>query len=258
MKNSKTKNIRLFIDGTKQQIAHFAPDVKLEVKDQDFIYLTRVMRLKIGDEILVFNGIDGEFLAEVSEIHKKFLIVEIIKKTAELSIASNITLAFTLVKNVKNEFIATKATELGIAKLQPLVTQYGIVDKVNEERLFSATKEASEQCERSDLVKISKLQKLSDYLKSQNHEDKLFILCDETLASSNVRASKILSEIQNKNLHKDKEIVIFIGPEGGFSNDEFAKFRELKNLYSISLGSTILRADTAIISALVLVKEFLG
>lgn len=257
MKKEKTKNIRLFIDGQKQQINQFFSGVKLEIKDQDFIYLTRVMRLKYGDEILVFNGIDGEFLAEISELNKRNLFVTINKKTAEIKQPSNITLAFALVKNVKNEFIATKATELGIAKLQPLIMQYSIVDKINEERFFFATKEASEQCERNDLVKIAKLQKLHDYLSGQN-DNKLFILCDETLANSTIKASKTLSEIQNKNLHKDKEIVIFVGPEGGFSNDELKKFRELKNLHSISLGNTILRADTAIISSLVLVKEFLG
>ena len=258
MKAAKITSIRLFVDSQKQGILKLINELNLKIEGQDFLYLTKVMRLKIGDKIAIFNGVDGEFLAEITEISKKYLITQITEKTAELDKSSNITLAFALLKNVKNEFIATKATELGVANIQPLITKRAIVDKVNYERFFLASKEASEQCERNDLVKIAELKTLNNYLKKQNCDNKLFILCDETLAKEPAKASKILGEIYDKKLHQNKEIVIFVGPEGGFASEEFEEFAKLKNLHSISLGKQILRADTAIISAITLVQEFLG
>jgi len=144
MKNAKTKNIRLYIDSKKQGVDKIVGGSKLEVTEQDFLYLTKVMRLNLGDKILIFNGYDGEFCAKISEINKKNLVVKVIEKTNDLTIPANITLAFALIKNTKNELIATKAAELGISCLQPLTTAHTIVDKINSERMFLAIKEAYE------------------------------------------------------------------------------------------------------------------
>jgi 16S rRNA (uracil1498-N3)-methyltransferase len=93
---------------------------------------------------------------------------------------------------------------------------------------------------------------LGSFLNEKDSAQKIFILCDES--GEGAKASEVLSKITPQ----EKEIVILIGPEGGFSASEFAKMRELKNIYPISLGPRILRADTAMISALTLVQEFLG
>lgn len=239
--------IRLFIAEKNLEIG-----TKIKISDADFDYLVKVMRQKISDKIFLFNGINGEFEAEIVQIEKKFLFAEITKKISELKKVPNITLAFALIKNVRIDFIAAKATELGVARFQPILTQHTIVDKINLERFSANVKEACEQCERNDFPEIFDVKKLDKFLSEKDTEEKIFILCDES--GEGAKASEILPKISSST----KEIVILIGPEGGFSAAEFAKMRQLKNLYSISLGPRILRADTAIISAITLVQEFCG
>lgn len=227
-------------------------DTEVKISDGDFDYLVKVMRQKIGDKIFVFNGEEGEFEAEITQIEKKFLIAKISKKISDLKKVPNITLAFALVKNVRVDFIAAKATELGLASFQPILTQHTIVDKINLERFTANVKEACEQCERNDFPQINDVKKLGKFLSEKEAAEKIFILCDES--GQGLKASEILPKIAVT----EREIVILIGPEGGFSTAEFEKMRTLKNLYPISLGPRILRADTAIISALTLVQEFCG
>ncbi len=242
------RKTRLFINQSKITI-----NQKIEIRDNDFEYLTKVLRKKITDEISIFNGVDGEFKSVISTIEKKFLILEIIEKISELQKAPNITLAFSLIKNVKIDVIATKATELGVSNFQPIITKRTIVDKVNIERFKANIKEACEQCERNDFPEVFEVEKLNKFLSNSKISEKILILCDES--GNGLQAKEVLTKIK---LFENQEIVILIGPEGGFAEEEFAKMKELKNLYSISLGPRILRADTAMISALTLVQEFLG
>jgi 16S rRNA (uracil1498-N3)-methyltransferase len=241
------KKIRLFVEEK-----NLRDGLEIKIENGDFEYLTKVMRQKIGDEIVLFNGIDGEFRAEISGLQKKFLNAKIKEKISEIKKVPNITLAFALVKNVRIDFFAAKATELGAAGFQPVLTARTIVDKINLERFKANVKEACEQCERSDFPKIFEAKKLEKFLNEKESQEKIFILCDES--GSGLKASEALPKIDVE----EKEIVILIGPEGGFTKEEFAKMRTLKNLHAISLGPRILRADTAMISALTLVQEFLG
>lgn len=240
------KLIRLFIAENKLEKEQI-----LNVSGNNFDYLIKVMRKKINDEILVFNGIDGEFLGKIINISKKDCVIDLIAKKKDQEKSSNITLAFAPVKNVRIDFVAAKATEMGVNKFQPIITQHSIVDKINEDRFTANIKEASEQCERLDLPELAPIVKLTSYLKKID-ETAILLLCDESGKAE--KASLILSKIKQE---KDREIIIFVGPEGGFSKDEFSLFYDLKNLHSISLGKRILRSDTAIISALALVNEFL-
>ncbi len=239
--------IRLFVE---EKILDLG--VKVKITDADFEYLTKVMRQKIGDKIFLFNGSDGEFEASITQIEKKFLSAEIIAKISDLKKVPNITLAFAPIKNVRIDFVAAKATELGVSSFQPILTQHTIVDKINLDRFKANVKEACEQCERNDFPQIFDVKKLSSFLNEKDAAQKIFILCDES--GEGVKASEVLEKIDSEK----KEIVILIGPEGGFSAAEFVRMRELKNIYPISLGPRILRADTAMISALTLVQEFLG
>ena len=239
--------IRLFV---AEKILNEGHVIKL--MEADFEYLTKVMRQKVADEILLFNGIDGEFLGHITQIEKKFLLVVLKQKISQLKKVPNITLAFALIKNVRIDFLAAKATELGVASFQPILTQHTIVDRINPERFRANIKEACEQCERNDFPQILDVKKLDKFLNEATISEKILILCDESGQGS--KASEVLPAIG----FTDKEVVILIGPEGGFSKAEFAKMRELKNIYPISLGPRILRADTAMIAALTLVQEFLG
>ncbi len=245
------RKIRLFVE---EKILNIG--TKIKIQDNDFDYLTKVMRQKTGGQFFVFNGIDGEFLAIISTIEKKFLTAEIKEKISPLKKVPNITLAFAPVKNARIDFIAEKAVELGVASFQPISTQHTIVDKINLERFKANAKEACEQCERNDFPQIFEMKKLDKFLNEKEASEKIFILCDESGQAS--KASEVLSMLRQAQHDINREIIILIGPEGGFSAEEFTKMRQLKNLYSISLGPRILRSDTAIISALTLVQEFLG
>ncbi len=239
--------IRLYLD---LKIINIGDIIK--ITDKDFNYLIKVMRQKINDTILIFNGIDGEFLVKICKIAKKDLQILIIEKIADLEILPKITLAFAPVKNVRIDFVAAKACEMGVVNFWPIITQRTIVDKINNERFLANIKEACEQCGRNDVPNLQKITKLGDFFKDKNLDDKILILCDES--GNAKKASEVLSKLGLKN----KEIVILIGPEGGFSQDEFKMMYEIKNLYAISLGKRILRTDTAIISALALVNEFVA
>lgn len=238
---------------------------EIRIEDGDFEYLIKVMRKKIGDEIYVFNGNDGEFIAKISAIEKRHLIILITKQISTQEPESPIILAFAPVKNIRIDFVATKATEMGVGKFLPIITNHSVVDKINEERFKANIKEACEQCERNTIPQLLPIKKLSKLLqeegvfdsKSENKssdKEKILILCDESKQGS--KASIILPKIF-ANKKSQQEIIVLIGPEGGFSKEEFTLMHQIKNLHSISLGKRILRSDTAIISALALVQEFL-
>jgi len=265
--------------------------ISVKIEGNDFDYLAKVMRKKVSDEIYVFNGTDGEWRAEILSIEKRNLTLLLKEKITEQMPASLVTLAFAPVKNVRIDFVAAKATEMGVARFAPIITHHSVVDKINEERFQANIKEACEQCERNDFPQIAPIKKLEKFLaenaqnfneqnENKNEREKILILCDETHQGR--KASELLPEIFagkffNKELNQNPnsknasnittnldfnqnfypEIIILIGPEGGFSKEEFAKMRTIKNLYSMSLGKRILRADTAIIAALALVNEFL-
>jgi 16S rRNA (uracil1498-N3)-methyltransferase len=242
--------IRIFV---KEQ--NFHPNKQIIIIDQDFDYLFKVMRSKVGEQILIFNNLEDEWQASIISINKKSALIELIAKNRSYYQSPNITLAFALVKNIQNGFIATKATEMGVRKFIPLITQHSVVDKINEEKFKAHIKEAAEQSRRLDLAELMTAQKLSNFLANSEIKDKILILCDESHQGS--KASELLPKIaENKN--EKQEVIILIGPEGGFSKEEFIFMKNLPNLYSLSLGPRILRADTAIVAALALVQEFLG
>jgi len=239
------KNIRLYT-----QISTIKPNQTIEINDNDFNYLIKVMRKKIDDQLLIFNGFDGEWLAKIIEINKKNCQLQIINQTKPQYFPPSITLAFAPVKNARIDFIAAKATELGITKFQPIITAHTIVDKINLERFRANIKEAAEQCERVDLPEVLEPIKLGGFLKNLK-ENQILILCDES--GNGEKASNVLTKLDNPS-----EIIIITGPEGGFSGQEFLGFDTIKNLHKISLGPRILRADTAIVCAITLVQEFAG
>ncbi len=231
--------------------------VKIYKDDQHnyFNYLVNVMRQKVASQIYIFDGINGEFLSEIIAIDKKSLTLKILKKTCDYAVSSKITLAFALVKSNYLERIALQASELGVVKFQPLITQHSIVDKFNEQRFFSNIKEACEQCERTDIPCIMPVTKLTDYLAGLSKENKLLILADESWDAKN--AQQVLSKLKTDDLfNKSHEIIVFIGPEGGYSSSEFKQFYAQKNLVNISLGKRILKVDTALVATLALVQNY--
>ena len=237
--------IRIFLN-----LDQIYPEQIINIKDRDFLYLKNVMRIKISDQINIFNGKDGDFLAEIKDLDKKKCQIIVKKQIQEQYFPPKISLAFSIVKNNTLESIAKRGMEMGVTKFIPITTERSFINKFNEEKFLANTKEGAEQSERNDLARIEKLQNLNNFL-DELSDDKLLILCDESGESKKV--SKVFQEINIKN----KELIVLVGPEGGFSNNEFDLIKS-KDIYSISLGPRVLRVDTAMIAALTLAQEYFG
>ena len=213
-------------------------------------YLRNVLRQKDGAKVFIFNNKDGEFLVQILHDLKKVKI-KVIQQTKTYYIGANICLAYAPVKNVKSEYIITKATELGIREIQPIQTERTIIKKVNLIKLELNAIEAAEQSRRVDLPSINDLISLSSFIKSLQNE--IVIFADE---SGDGEPPNIL--FQNRSFDKNNKIYVIIGPEGGFSSVERELIKSYKNSYSIILGPRILRSDTAIISCLALLQNYIG
>ncbi|MDC3072150.1 16S rRNA (uracil(1498)-N(3))-methyltransferase [bacterium] len=208
-------------------------------------YLTNVMRKKKDDIILIFNNVDGEFLAKITKIYKKNIILDIIKKTRDIREEIDLWILFSPVKKSPTELIIQKATELGASKIFPVITDRTITKQINLDRLLDIAIEASEQCERLTIPEIFDLKKLKDLIESWDKK-RIILYGDETIR----KRDEIKFNFQNLNFNSLGAILI--GPEGGFSNNEINYLRKKTFIKPIDLGPRILRSDTAVISTIVL------
>ena len=215
--------------------------VKLE--DKQVHYLINVMRKKIDDSIIVFNSVNGEFLAKISEIYKNTIIINIIKKIRNVKIENDIWLLFAPVKKSPTEYIVQKATELGVSKIIPVITERTITKKLNLKRMQDIAIESSEQCDRITIPEVCAVKKLKDLILNWDN-DRIIFFCDETIRNNDV------VKIDFQNLSTKSFGAILVGPEGGFSTNERNYLREKKFIRPIDLGPRILRSDTAVIAAL--------
>jgi 16S rRNA (uracil1498-N3)-methyltransferase len=199
-------------------------------------YLGNVLRLKEGGEVLLFDGLSGEWLARVVEVGKKRMILGVVEATRSQESAPDLTLAFAPIKKGRIEFLVEKAVELGVARLEPVITGRTIVDKVNLERMRSHIVEAAEQCGRTALASIAEPVKLAAFLKALDPARTLYF-ADETGGEAAASA------------FQRGPATILIGPEGGFTPEEGEAIRVLPNARPISLGPRILRAETAALAA---------
>ena len=229
--------IRLYFPG---KLSLKSP-VKLENKQVH--YLINVMRKKIDDSILVFNSVDGEFLAIISEIYKNTIIIDIIKKIRDVKIENDIWLLFAPVKKSPTEYIVQKATELGVSKIIPIITERTITKNLNLNRMQDIAIESSEQCDRITIPEICAVKKLKDLILNWDN-DRIIFFCDETIRNKDV------VKIDFQNLSTKSFGAILVGPEGGFSANETNYLRQKKFIRPIDLGPRILRSDTAVIAAL--------
>ena len=198
-------------------------------------YLGNVMRLGEGAELLVFDGSSGEWLARISEAGKKRMALTVERRTREPEAIPDVWLAFAPVKRTQTDWLVEKATELGAAKLIPVITHRTIAERVKLERLGSIAIEAAEQCGRTRLPTIDVPVSLAQFLKQA---DRAIYFADE--GGGEPAASAF----------KPGPAVILTGPEGGFTDDERAVIRAAPNAIPVSLGPRILRAETAALAAL--------
>jgi len=242
-KNLKAPRTRLYVESSLQEGIH------LELEANHAHYLGQVLRLKAGDKISLFNGKDGSYLAEIRDIHKKYVQLVLHHQLNPQRNSPDVWLLSAPLKHVKSEWLVEKATELGISCFIPVKTQHTIVDKVNETRMKLAAIAASEQCERLDIPVIKTMLPLTTLL-SQWDSERTLIYADES--GKGEEAGKALKGLAAK------KYAVLVGCEGGFSKEELKMLESLSFAIAITMGPRIMRADTATIAALSLVQSHIG
>ena len=195
-------------------------------------YLANVLRMGAGDQFLLFNGMSGEWLAEIVDAGKKRIALAVIEATRPQESVPDLWLAFAPIKRGRVDWLVEKAVELGVAHLMPVVTQRTIVDKLSLERMRANIVEAAEQCGRTSLASIDAPVKLDAFLRGLDGARALYF-ADETGGEPAASA------------FAPGPAILLTGPEGGFTPDEAAAIRAAPGAKAISLGPRILRAETA-------------
>ena len=202
-------------------------------------YLSAVLRLGPGAEVKLFDDKTGEWLGEVEEAGRKRVTLRIARQLREREPVPDLWLLFAPIKRGRIDWIAEKATELGVARIVPVVTQRTIVERTNNERLRAHMIEAAEQCERTALPELAEPQKLRALLAGWP-ADRALLFADEAGGTPMLDAAGA------------GPAAILIGPEGGFTEEEREAIRALPQARPVSLGPRILRADTAAAAAVAL------
>ena len=200
-------------------------------------YLGNVLRLNEGDAVLVFDGRSGEWLARIADAGKKRMTLAVERRTREAETIPDVWLAFAPVKRAQTDWLVEKATELGAARLIPVMTQRTVAERVKLERLESIAIEAAEQCGRTVLPEIAEPVPLARLL-DRREADRTLYFADEAGGEPAAAA------------FKRGPALMLTGPEGGFTDDERAAVRACADAIPISLGPRILRAETAALAAL--------
>jgi len=198
-------------------------------------YLGAVLRLGPGDRVKLFDDRTGEWLAEIAEAGKKRVTLTVGARLREREAVPDLWLLFAPVKRGRIDWLVEKATELGVARLVPVVTRRTVVERLNLQRLRAHTIEAAEQCERTALPELAEPAKLDALLKSWP-ADRILWFADEGGGEPFAPAPG--------------PAAILIGPEGGFTDEERSAIRALPQARPVSLGPRILRADTAALAAI--------
>ena len=230
----KYAKIRLYHGGGMLE-----PGGELALVGKDAHYVKDVMRARINDVIVLFDGVQGDWSCKILEVERGRVVVrvEFLLRSYEKTVS--LTLCVSLVKHEIMRNVVRQATEMGVTLIQPIVTEYSVLGSANMQKCVLWAVEASEQCGRCDIPEVAPVIEFKD-LHRLCHT---FVLCDETGSG----------HLPHNVLRDKTDVAIIVGPEGGFSKNEleYADGFCLK----MSLGTRILRVDTAVVAALAYVNE---
>ena len=235
---------RLFVD------AALAPGSSVELERDQSNYLGNVLRLAAGDSILVFNGRNGEWQAAIAG-RKRPETLTLVAQTRPQDHLPDLSYVFAPLKHARLDYMVQKAVEMGASRLQPVLTRFTQVTRVNGERMRANVIEAAEQCGILSIAEVADPVPLERYLAGRDAQ-RLLVFCDEA-----AKATNPLAVLQGR-ATASEGIDILIGPEGGFAEEERAILSRQPKIVRLSLGPRILRADTAGVAALALVQAALG
>ncbi len=244
---------------------YVAPDLVLgediPIDGDQAHYLTRVLRLGVGDPVRLFNGRDGEFEASVSAVTKSTARLALTKRMREQAGVPDLWLLFAPLKKARTDFVVEKAVELGAAEILPVITERTDADTVRVDRLSRIAIEAAEQTERLDVPPVREAAKLKPLLAGWNHK-RLLLYADEAGDEQGRpwggEAGKAGPIADVLGALSDGPAAILIGPEGGFSPAERKWLRERPFVRPVGLGPRILRAETAAVATLALWQALRG
>ncbi|MGF1651160.1 MAG: 16S rRNA (uracil(1498)-N(3))-methyltransferase [Hyphomicrobiaceae bacterium] len=217
-------------------------------------YLVTVLRQKPGDRVLVFNGRDGEWAGVIASADRKSARLTLTHQTRPQVGGPDITYLFAPLKRARLDYMVQKATELGVARLCPVLTRFTQAERVNLERMRANMIEAAEQCGILRLPEVLEPVRLEVAL-ARLGTDVLLVFCDEAAETSD--PIKALQQAAGSR-QAPSPVAVLIGPEGGFSADERELLLRRSPVVRLSLGPRIMRADTAAVAALALVNATLA
>ena len=243
MKKSKT---RIFVSKS------ISSNLMVYIKDKQHHFLKNVLRVKINDQINIFDGFSGEWETKIISINRDNTVLRVTKKINTIKESTDVWLIFSPIKQHRMSLAIQKATELGVSKIIPCITEFTNIRTINTKNLYHNAIEAAEQSERLDIPKIEKQIDLRSLLLKWP-EDRKLVYCDEKIHNNK-------SIIETITPLKDSRTKwgVFIGPEGGFSDLENELIAKTKNVVTVSLGDRVLRSDTAITVSLFCVQELLA
>lgn len=208
---------------------------EIEISEERIVHqVQNVFRLKVNDKVIFFDGKGKDFECEIKSIDKKEIVFGVRNSTKVFVPEKKVTLFMSLIKKENFELVCEKATELGVAKIVPIVSERTLLKNLNKERIEKILVEASEQCGRGDVPELGEIMDLELLIMNSNIEE-IFVVDFGAPSFSDLSLSTYHSSL-------------LIGPEGGWSKEERKLFKE-KNLKIFSLGETTLRAETAAIVA---------
>lgn len=238
-----SKPQRLFVT------AKLEPGATIALGKDQAHYLRNVLRLKQGDNLLLFNGRDGEWWAELGEAGKKEAQVHLDHQTRPQEDGPDLHYLFAPLKRARLDYMVQKATELGASALRPVITRHTMTERVKSERLIANAIEAAEQCGILRVPEVMEPEKLAKLLDRWDEGRRLIFADEQAPHVSPLEALKTLAP---------GPLAVLIGPEGGFEREERAALVAKPFVLPISLGPRVMRADTAAVAALALVNAALG
>jgi 16S rRNA (uracil1498-N3)-methyltransferase len=218
--------------------------IELDAKQAN--YLGNVLRMSAGAELLLFDGASGEWLARIAEAGRKRMTLSVERRTRDAETIPDVWLAFAPVKRAQTDWLVKKATELGAARLLPVMTERTVAERVRLDRLAAIAIEAAEQCGRTRLPEIAEPVMLARFLAARETGRTLYF-ADEARDGQAAATA-----------FQPGPALILTGPEGGFTDGERQLIRTAANTVPVSLGPRILRAETAVLAALAVYMTVAG
>lgn len=214
--------------------------VPVQANEKQVHYLFHVMRVQVGETVLLFNGRDGEWVCDITELNKKRGVFMPMNQTRTQQDEPGVTLAFSLIKKDNMDLVLQKATELGVARLIPLDARRSVVHAFNRERAEAIVIEAAEQCERLSVPELGEPMTVAAFLGARPKDETVVYLAERGQTTGAIP-------------HRT-DVCFAVGPEGGWTPEEIALFEKQQKTLGLNLGRLILRAETACLAILACVR----